>query len=84
MNFEKEILAIKERNKLVEGDKAWEISFLRRALIVVFTYVLAFLFMYIANLENPWLGAFVPSIGYLISTFSVPGIKKLWIKKLSK
>ena len=35
----KEIEKIKERNKRMEADKAWETSFTRRALISVATYI---------------------------------------------
>ena len=34
----KRITAIEARNKRVEGDKAWETSYARRALLVAFTY----------------------------------------------
>jgi len=74
----------KERNKKVEAEKAWETSFFRKILIFVFTYFLAFVFMYVVELEKPWLGAFVPSLGYALSTFSIPGIKKWWISKKYK
>jgi len=37
--LEKEIQLIKERNKRVELDKAWEISILRETLLIVFTYL---------------------------------------------
>lgn len=81
MELEKEILAIKERNKRVEGDKAWEKSFLRLFIIVILTYVFAFMFMAIAGLDNAWMAALVPVLGFLISNFTLPPLKKWWLKK---
>ena len=40
-NLEKEIEKIKERNKKVELDKAWETSWIRRIGIMILTYIVA-------------------------------------------
>ncbi len=80
-NLEKRIKALETRNSRVEADKAWETSWFRRIMILIFTYVLAFLFMWIVKLENAWLGAFVPTFGYLLSTLSLPPIKKWWTNR---
>ncbi len=79
--FHQELQALQERNRRVELDKAWETSLFRRSLIVLFTYGVAFLFMWSAHLEKPWLGALVPSLGYLMSTLSLPPIKRWWLRK---
>ncbi len=81
MDFEKEISSIKERNRRVEGDKAWEKSFFRLFVIMILTYVFAFLLMLWADLDRPWLGAFVPAAGFVISNFTLPPLKKWWINK---
>ena len=82
MNVQKELKQIAERNKRVEADKAWEVSGFRMGIILVFTYVIALLFMVIAGIENPWLGALVPVIGYFLSTLSLPSLKKWWLGNL--
>ena len=38
-DLEKRIKKIESRNRKVESDKAWELSYTRRALIVIFTYL---------------------------------------------
>lgn len=43
MNFEKEINEIKERNKRVETNKAWETSWTRRICIMLLTYIVVIL-----------------------------------------
>ena len=83
-NVEDRIKAIEERNKRVEGDKAWETCTLRKVLIIVFTYVFAVLYLKIADTTNPWLGAVVPCAGFFLSTQSINVIKKWWIKKYYK
>ena len=84
MDFEKEINLIKERNKKVELDKAWETSWARKVLIAVLTYIVIVIFFYFAKLPNPFVGAIVPTLGFVISTFSIPLFKKWWIKTKDK
>ena len=79
-DLEKEINALKERNKRVELDKSWETSFTRRGLLIVFTYLAIGFYLNTIRVENPWLNAIVPSIGFLLSTLTLPYFKNLWIK----
>ena len=76
----KEIKAVIERNKRVESDKAWETSFTRRAIIAAMTYLLIVLFLWMINIEKPWLNALVPAIAFALSTLSLPFFKKIWLK----
>ena len=75
---------IKERNKKVELDKAWETSLTRRSLIAILTYFIAVLFMYRIDIAEPFLNAFVPAGGYLLSTLSLPIIKHWWADSKNK
>ncbi len=81
MSLEKELEKIKKRNKRVEADKAWEISKFRTFIVLLFTYLIALVFMMIAKLEDPWIAAFVPTLGYFLSTLTIPSLKEWWIKK---
>lgn len=78
------IQELKARNAKVEADKAWETSWLRKGFIVLATYIIAVFYMKHVGLGNPYLGAFVPSGGYLLSTMSLPFIKNYWIKNIYK
>jgi hypothetical protein len=80
MDYEKEILEIKNRNQKVEQDKAWEISFTRRLFICVTTYVVAAVWLIMISDTLPLLKALVPVAGYLLSTLSLPMIKNWWVK----
>ncbi|PIP27641.1 MAG: hypothetical protein COX30_00795 [Candidatus Moranbacteria bacterium CG23_combo_of_CG06-09_8_20_14_all_39_10] len=81
MEIEKEIENIKERNRRVESDKGWEISWTRRLFIALVTYVVATCWLVIIQESLPLLKAVVPVAGYLLSTLSLPLIKKWWVDK---
>lgn len=72
---------IAARNARVEADKAWETSKARRLMIVMFTYVIANIYLYFLGVENFYLHAAVPAGGYLLSTLTLPLAKKAWLKK---
>lgn len=78
--LEKRIELIENRNRKVELDKAWEISIARRALIALLTYFVITLFFAVIRLEKPFINAIVPTLGFILSTISVPFFKQIWIK----
>lgn len=78
MNLEKEIKLIKDRNKAVEADKAWETSWTRRGLLTLFTYLAICLYLYAIGLDNAWLNAIVPAVAFMLSTLTLPWFKKKW------
>lgn len=78
--LEQKVEKIEQRNKLVENDKAWETSKTRRALIALFTYLSIFLYFLAIGVEKPVLNTIVPTMGFLLSTVSLPFIRKVWEK----
>jgi hypothetical protein len=78
MNLEQEILALRERNKRVEADKAWEVSWTRKLTIAIITYIVAAAWLIVIHEPNLWWKAFIPVAGYVLSTLSLPPIKKWW------
>lgn len=82
--IKKEIQEIKDRNFRVEKDKAWETSLFRKALISILTYIVVVLFFYFADLPKPFINAIVPTLGFLLSTFSMSFVKSIWIKNNAK
>lgn len=80
--LEEKIDKIEKRNKRVEKDKAWEISTLRKILIIIMTYIFAVLYLTIADTTNPFLGAVVPCAGFFLSTQTLKFIKNKWLKQL--
>lgn len=79
--IQKDIAVIQERNSRVELDKAWETSWTRRISIMILTFIIASIWLYIINESYVLLKAIVPTLGYLLSTLSIPQIKKIWMKK---
>lgn len=82
--LEKRINDIENRNKRVEGDKAWETSILRKVLILILTYIFAVLYLKIADTTNPFLGAVVPCVGFFLSTQTLNIIKNEWLSRRKK
>jgi len=77
----REIEKIKERNKRVEGDKAWETSWTRRIFIGVSTYILISIFLIIIKVEKPFISAIIPAVAYLLSTLSLGILKSWWLQR---
>ena len=81
--LEKEIIQIKERNKRVELDKAWETSWTRKICICVLTYIVVVTYSYIIKIyDNIFLSSLVPVIGFSLSTLSLKYVRKVWEKKM--
>lgn len=77
-----EIEKIKERNKKVELDKAWETSFVRRLCICILTYIVVVVYSIITkNVTNIWISSLVPVIGFTLSTLSLKVVRKMWEKE---
>ncbi len=83
-NLESRISAIEKRNQSVEMDKAWEGSWTRKGLIVLFTYLSISLYLYFIVGIDPWINAIVPALGFLLSTLTLPYFKKWWSMRLYK
>ena len=83
--IEKEIQNIKERNKRVEKDKAWETSITRRICIMILTYIVVLFYSYmVKNITSIWLSSLIPVIGFALSTLSLKLIRKIWENKTKK
>ncbi len=82
--LQEEINKIKERNKRVEADKAWETSRARKIVIFGLTYIVIVIFFYFMRLPNPPVNALVPVFGFFLSTFTISFFKKLWLKYFYK
>lgn len=80
-SIEERLFEIEDRNQRVEFDKAWETSWTRRAIIVAMTYLVVAAFLSRVHPENMWLDALIPCAGYLLSTLSLPSLKKYWMQK---
>ena len=82
--LELRITKIESRNANVELDKAWETSWTRKILLIIFTYLSIAFYLQAINVDSPWLNAIVPAVGFLLSTLTLPTFKKLWGKYINK
>lgn len=82
--LKKEIENLKERNKRVEANKAWELSWFRKILIAILTYFIMVIFLYIVGLPKPFINSIVPTLAFILSTLTLPIFKKVWIKYFYK
>ncbi len=73
-----------QRNARVESDKAWETSWTRKLFIALLTYVIVSLYLPVLGVQQSYLHALVPVCGFLLSTLSLPFIKKWWLQKIYK
>lgn len=81
--LENEILKIKERNKKVELDKAWETSLTRKICICVLTYIVVLIYSLLINkISNIFLSSLVPVIGFTLSTLSLKIVRNIWEKNI--
>lgn len=83
-SIEERIELIENRNKNVEKDKDWETSYTRKVLIAIFTYLAIALYLKFIVGIDPWINAIVPSVGFLLSTLTLPYFKTLWKKYIYK
>jgi len=79
IELEKRIKNIEQRNKKVESDKAWEVSYTRRSLLMLFTYLSIGFYLQAIKIPHPWLNAIVPAVAFMLSTLTLPLFKKLWM-----
>lgn len=82
MSIEERLAIIEKRNSRVEEQKAWEVSVFRTAMIMCLTYIIACGAFVVIENEHPFRNAFIPVIGYFLSTQSLPQLKKWWIKNV--
>lgn len=79
--LENEIIKIKERNKKVELDKAWETSGTRKICICILTYIVVVIYSYLTNkISNIFLSSLVPVLGFTLSTLSLKFVRNIWEK----
>ena len=79
--MDERVQRLEERNLKVEDDKAWENSSFRILVITVITYLLTSLVFYVIGLENYLLNATIPTLGFYLSTQTLPRLKGYWFRK---
>ncbi len=78
------VAKIEARNRRVEADKAWETSHTRRLLLVLTTYFIMTLVMFSLGVSSPFINAVIPTLGFFLSTLSLPIVKGYWLEHFYK
>lgn len=79
-SLEHRISAIEKRNSKVEADKAWETSYTRRLALALFTYLAIGFYFEAIGIPDAWLNAIVPAVAFMLSTLTLPFLKKVWLE----
>lgn len=74
-----EVDHINRRNIEKDRGKEFETSYTRVIFLMTITYSTLFGYMSIIKTNNPALDAIVPTVGFNISTWSLPYIKEWWV-----
>ena len=74
-----DIITLKEKNKKIEAEKAWETSNTRRGIIAVVTYIIVAIWLDMLDVKHHYLHALVPVCAYLVAMSMLPFLKNYWI-----
>jgi hypothetical protein len=83
LTLEQRVTNLETRNRKVEGDKAWEVSWQRRGMVMVLIYLTVVFYLRFVVHIDPWINALVPVIGYSVSTVTITRLKAVWLKRRS-
>ena len=81
---ESELAAIRDRNRRVESNKAWESSRIRLFSITGITYVTMVLVFLVLDSSVPFADALVPTTGFFLSTLSLSFLRARFGKQASQ
>jgi len=74
----KRIKSIEQRNAKVSLDKQWEVSWTRKIAIIVLTYIVVLIYLFVIGNNNPWINAIVPPTGFFLSTLAIGRLREAW------
>ncbi|OGG71315.1 hypothetical protein A3F27_00645 [Candidatus Kaiserbacteria bacterium RIFCSPHIGHO2_12_FULL_53_13] len=80
-DLQKELKIIQDRNQRVEAEKAWETSTFRVGSIALITFLTATYVLYVVGNDHPWRNALIPTIGFILSTQSLPFLRTWWVSR---
>lgn len=79
--LESEVERIHARNVRVELEKGWELSKTRLLSVSVLTYLVIVLVLWTIGGPNPPVHAIVPTVGFMLSTITMPFLKRRWMER---
>lgn len=82
--LEKRIEQLEARNRRVEADKAWEISWTRKVSLMLLIYIVVVFYLKFVVHIDPWINGLVPVIGYFLSTLTLTFLKQQFVDRQRK
>lgn len=82
--IEDDIKKLKQRNKKVEQNKAWEVSIARKSILSILIYICVLICFLYLDISNPFFNAIIPTTAFILSTMSMTWFKYLWLNKFYK
>ena len=83
-DLQSKLEAVLVRNARVELDKGWETSVTRFLCVAATTYITMNLILWTIGGPFPPIHAIVPTCGYMLSTLSLPRVKRWWMSSEAK
>ena len=80
-DLNKRIINLEIKTKILQSDKTWEKSILKRIIELAFIYITSFLFLLVIKRVNKLVACLIPMLSYVIYLFLLNLVKKIWIKK---
>ncbi len=81
VDFEARLSAIELRNRRVEENKKWEMSWIRRGSVAILTYASIVCYHIAIGADNIFIISVVPVLGFIASTLSLQFIRSLFDKR---
>jgi hypothetical protein len=84
LTLEERVDRLEARNRRVEADKAWEISWTRRFVLMILIYVIVVFYLRFVVHIDPWINGLVPVIGYFLSTLTISFLKNRFMVRFRR
>jgi hypothetical protein len=78
------VAALEQRNHRVETEKAWETSTTRRVMLALLTFIALAAYFWAIGVERPLINAVVPTVGFMLSTLTMPIARRAWLARRGK
>ena len=75
---------IKERNRRVEADKAWETSKTRLLVLSTATFLIVLYFLLLTKAPDPYLNALLSAGAFPLQQATMPWLKRTWLARFYK
>lgn len=80
-DLENRLSAMDYRDRVKNYDKEFGSSLIRVTIVMAITYAVLSVYMLLINVDRPFTGAIIPTIGFQLSTLSLPSIRACYVER---